>query len=140
MPSQPKMFNVGIGFDRSNDYGIKQMPSTENHMEDESEQEESSLSNSVNYVPLHKANHPLHMPFESLSNEHFSTSASHINIGSNNDLSKSAAKFSIGTGVINNGFNYLRECDSESSIDLIASRSNKSDSILCNNVSFIIIF
>lgn len=137
MPSQPKMFNVGIGFDRLNDYGIRQVISAENRMEDESEQEELSSLNTVNYVPLHKANHPMHMPFGSLGNGHFSTSASQISSGTSSDSAKSAAKFSIGTGFINNGFSALRECDSESSIDLIALRPINPDSILCNNVSFI---
>lgn len=115
MPSQPKMFNVGIEFDRSNDYGIKKILSTEKCLDNKIEQENFSSSNSINYPSLHKTN---------------------INAGSNNNSSKSVAKFSIGAGLINNGYNYLRECDNETSIKLTRTQSIKSDALLCKKVHF----
>ena len=105
--SQPKLFAVCIGFDRSTDYGISQ------HKEDSEEQKLASSAissqNSANHL------HPL--------SKHPAISVLHSSTGSIEYTDK-VAKFSIGGS---SGFSSLRECDSDSAVDFITCQPTHSD-------------
>lgn len=109
--SQPRLYNVCIGFDRSNDYGINQNPAGEFISDSDKSVIESNNNTSVAPAPtLVKMSRNLNFHSTSL-------------LLSENEMAPQlnpAAKFSIG-GSGNLGFGSLRECDSDSMVDFIVS-------------------
>lgn len=122
MESQPQLFAICIGFDRTADFGISQL------REEEVEEKVTSSSgvSSQNYA---NGLHPL--------TKHSATFASHSSGSVDSGTSPygtKVARFSIGggTGTGNNttagGFvSGLRECDSDSAVDFMIGRPSSDD-------------
>uniref|UniRef100_A0A915D9V0 Uncharacterized protein n=1 Tax=Ditylenchus dipsaci TaxID=166011 RepID=A0A915D9V0_9BILA len=111
--SNPKLFNVCVGFDRSNDYGFNQMGSSSEEEDAHSEIEKSNSGVKLNHPALAKMAKFPNMCYS--ASNCFSSTSDSLN-------SDEAPKFSVG-----GAFGTLRECDSDSAVDFIATKALADD-------------
>lgn len=108
--TQPKLFNICLGFDRSNDYGINQCDACDAFETLVHKSSSNGLIQPPPPVGLTKcAKYPAAMSFSASTNCCAAT---------DDEITSPLPKFSVG-----GTFGTLRECDSESAVDFIASKA-----------------